>query len=117
VTTAGKIDVTVTNLAGTSATSAKDRFTYAPAVLSIAPAAGPPAGGTHVTITGAGFALGSSATTIKFGRVKSKSVDCTSSTTCVATAPAQAAGKVDVIATVAKAKSAVNPAADSYTYG
>jgi alpha-tubulin suppressor-like RCC1 family protein len=116
VSTAGKIDISVTNVAGTSVTTTKDRFTYAPAVLSIAPAGGPPAGGTSVTVTGAGFALGS-ATAIKFGRVKSKAVNCTSSTTCVATAPAQAVGKVDVIATVAKAKSAVNQAADSYTYG
>jgi alpha-tubulin suppressor-like RCC1 family protein len=116
VTTAGKVDISVTNVAGASATTAKDRFTYAPAVLHLAPASGPPAGGTSVTVTGAGFALGN-ATTIKFGRAKSKAVNCTSSTTCVATAPAQAAGKVDVIATVAKAKSAVNPTADSYTYG
>ena len=57
-----------------------------------------------------------SATVIKFGRTKSKSVDCMSSTACVAVAPAQAAGKVDVVATVAKAKSAVT-AADGYTYG
>ncbi len=116
VTTAGRVDVSVTNVAGTSPTSTKDRFTYSPAILVLSPSAGPSAGGTHVTVTGAGFALGS-ATVIKFGRAKSKSVDCTSSTTCVATAPAQAAGKVDVIATVAKAKSAVSPTADSYTYG
>jgi hypothetical protein len=70
-----------------------------------------------VTVTGAGFALGASATTFKFGQKKAKSVDCTSSTTCLVVAPAQTAATVEVIATVAAAKSVVDAAADSYTYG
>ena len=70
-----------------------------------------------MTVLGAGFALGSSATSFKFGRVKAKSVECTSSTACLVKAPAQAAATVEVIATVAKAKSAANAAADSYVYG
>ena len=114
---AGRADVSVTNTAGASAVSTQDRFTYAPVIESLTPNTGPPAGGTSVTVVGAGFALGSKATTFKFGRVKAKSVECTSSTTCLVKAPAQAAGTVEVIATVAKAKSAANAAADSYVYG
>jgi alpha-tubulin suppressor-like RCC1 family protein len=114
---AGHAEVSVTNTAGTSALSTKDRFTYVPVIESLTPDTGPPAGGTSVTVVGAGFPLGSSATTFKFGRVKSKSVECTSSTTCLVKAPAQAAGTVDVIATVAKAQSTTNAATDSYTYG
>jgi hypothetical protein len=60
---AGLVDVTITTLAGTSATSAADRFTYlaplvAPTVTNVNPAEGPEAGGTPVTITGTGFVTG-----------------------------------------------------------
>jgi hypothetical protein len=53
----GTVTVTVTTPGGTSAATAKDRFTYipAPTVTGISPAHGPPAGGTTVTITGHGF--------------------------------------------------------------
>lgn len=114
---AGQVGVSITSPIGTSAASSKARFTYTPVVESLSPDAGPTSGGTSVTVTGAGFALGASATTFKFGKKKAKSVDCTSSTTCLVGAPAQTAATVDVIATVAKAKSVVDAAADSYTYG
>ena len=67
-------------------------------------------------MTGSGFALGSTATAFKFGSVKAKSVSCSSSTTCVVSAPAQGAGTVDVKATDNKAVSAVNAPADRFTY-
>src|SRR5205085_10377511 len=50
--------ITVTNCAGTSATSSADQFTYTfvnPTVTSLSPNTGPAAGGTPVTITGTGF--------------------------------------------------------------
>ena len=50
----GTVDVTVTTVGGTSATSPADQFTYvaAPTVTSISPTSGPTGGGTSVTITG-----------------------------------------------------------------
>jgi alpha-tubulin suppressor-like RCC1 family protein len=114
---AGQVGVSITNPIGTSAASSKARFTYTPVIESLSPSTGPPSGGTSVTVTGAGFALGASSTTFKFGKKKAKSVDCTSSTACLVAAPAQAPGAVEVIATVAKAKSVVDPEADRYTYG
>jgi alpha-tubulin suppressor-like RCC1 family protein len=111
----GTVDVRVTNSAGTSAVSTKDRFKYLPAVESVSPSSGSTLGGTSVTVTGSGFALGS-ATTFKFGTVRSKSVSCTSSTTCLVTAPAHAAETVDIIAIVNSAKSLINAPADQFSY-
>jgi hypothetical protein len=42
--------VTVTTPKGTSATSAADRFKYAPFVSQVSPREGPAAGGTTVTV-------------------------------------------------------------------
>jgi alpha-tubulin suppressor-like RCC1 family protein len=114
--TGGTVDVSVTNTAGTSAASSKDHFKYIPAVEELTPNSGSTLGGASVTVTGNGFALGSTATAFKFGKVKAKSVNCTSSTTCVVTAPAQPAGTVDVIATVNKASSPINAPGDGFTY-
>jgi alpha-tubulin suppressor-like RCC1 family protein len=111
----GTVDVRVTNIAGTSVISTKDRFKYLPTVESVGPNSGSTLGGTGVTVTGSGFALGSTATTFMFGKVKAKSVNCTSSTTCTMTTPAQVAGTVDVKATVNKAISPINPG-DHFTY-
>jgi hypothetical protein len=62
-------------------------------------------GGTSVTISGSGFALGAG-TEFKFGRVLASGVSCSSSSSCTATAPAAAkAGAVEVIAAVGKAES------------
>jgi len=113
----GSVDVRVTNTAGTSAASSKDHFKYLPLVEGVSPAAGTTLGGTSVTITGTGFALGSSATSFKFGTVRAKLVSCTTSTTCVVTAPAHAAGTVDVIAIANKAAGVINAPADQFTYG
>jgi alpha-tubulin suppressor-like RCC1 family protein len=113
---AGTVDVQVTNSAGLSATSSKDRFKYLPLVESVSPASGSTLGGASVTVTGRGFAPGGTATSFKFGTVKAKSVSCTSSTTCVVTAPAHAAGTVDVIPTVDKVKASANAPADQFSY-
>ena len=65
-TTAGPVDVTVTDPQGTSGTSAADVFTYvaAPTVASVAPTTGSSNGGTVVTITGTNLA---NATEVSFG--------------------------------------------------
>jgi alpha-tubulin suppressor-like RCC1 family protein len=113
----GTVDVTVSNVAGTSAATSKDHFRYQPTVEAISPNAGSIGGGQSVTVSGRGFAVGSTATTFKFGKTKSKSVSCVSDTTCTVLAPAHEAGSVDVTATVNKAAGLANSPADLFTYG
>jgi alpha-tubulin suppressor-like RCC1 family protein len=111
---AGIVDVRVTNTSGPSAITTKDRFKYTPTVESVTPNGGPIAGGTPVTVTGTGFALGS-ATSFKFGKSKATAVSCESTTVCTMKAPAHAAGTVDVTAVVAGATSPLGEA-DHFTY-
>jgi len=65
----------------------------APVVTGVSPDNGPPAGGTPVTITGSGFAVGPSATRITFGDTEDEiageavGVNCATTTECTATAP------------------------------
>ena len=59
----GTVHVTVTGPGGTTTTSPADEFTYME-VTGVSPAAGPVAGGTHVTITGTGF---TGANEVQFG--------------------------------------------------
>jgi hypothetical protein len=115
--TSGTVDVTVTNPAGTSPVVAADHFKYGvPIVTAVAPKAGSKAGGTPVSITGSGFAVGTS-TVFRFGKVAATSVNCASSTSCTAVSPAATkAGTVDVIATVPGAKGKKNAPADHFTY-
>jgi hypothetical protein len=112
-TVVGTVDVTVSTRFGTSATSTKDLVKLLPAVTGVSPASGARAGGTAVTVTGAGFAPG--ATAFKFGTTLARSVECASSTTCTMTAPAHSPGLVDVKATVSKLTSA-KVQADEFTY-
>jgi len=114
--TAGTVDVRVTTAVGTSAISKRDHFGYTPTVESVTPSGGPVAGATTVTIVGVGFATGS-ATSFEFGTKKATQVNCSSSTTCTARAPAHPAGSVDVIAAVGKLKSPRNAPGDLFTYG
>jgi large repetitive protein len=113
------VDITVTSPGGTSPTSSADLFTYyvqppfAPVVTSVSPAQGPPAGGTTVTITGAGF---TNAMTVRFGTVGA-SFALNGDTQITATSPAASApGAVDVTVTTAGGTS-VTSAADKFTYG
>ena len=112
----GKVDVTLTTPGGTSAISTKDRFSFLPTVTGLSPTSGTSAGGTAVTVTGAGFALGKVATVLKFGTKKGTAVNCTSSTTCTVVSPAHEVGNVDVKATVNKVSSGKNAPADQFTY-
>jgi len=83
----------------------------APTVSSIAPTSGSLAGGTAVTITGTGFLTGA---TVKFGGTPATNVSVVSATSITATAPAHAAGKVDVVVTNSDSQSAT--LAQSFTY-
>lgn len=84
-----------------------------PTVSGLAPAKGPLAGGTVVTITGTNLAA---ATGVTFGGRDATSVTKVSATELRATAPAgAAAGKVDVAVITGDGTSA-NTAADDFTY-
>jgi IPT/TIG domain len=113
---AGAVTVTVTNTDAQSGSCA-GCFTYtaAPSVSSIAPTAGPLAGGTVVAITGTGFSTTPGATTVAFGASAATGVACATTTSCSATSPAHAAGTVDVRVTVGAQTSATS-AADQFTY-
>jgi hypothetical protein len=113
--TAGTVDVTVETAGGNSATSSADHYTFVPAITGLSVTSGSTAGGTSVTVSGAGFALGSSATSFKFGKAKATAVECSSSTTCSVVSPGHAAGAVDVKVTVNKDTSRKSTA-DRYTY-
>jgi hypothetical protein len=112
--TPGTVDVTVVNPAGTSALSSADRFKYTPSVTAVAPSSGTTAGGTSVTVTGSGFALGS-ATVFKFGSPKATAVSCASSTTCTMLSPKHAAATVQVKATV-NGIASPKSSGDQFTY-
>jgi hypothetical protein len=113
---AGIVDVTVTTPSGQSAVVTSDHFKYVPTVSAVSPAAGPVAGGTSVTVTGTGFAVGTGTTIIKFGGAKSLSVTCSTSTTCTAVSPKHVAATVDVHATVNGATSLNSRPGDQFTY-
>jgi hypothetical protein len=114
---AATVDVTVTNPAGTSATSSSDHYTYnsgsAPTVTAVSPSSGPVAGGNLVTVTGTNF-LG--AYQVQFGTNVASSFTVLSSTTIVVTAPAGGGtGSVDIRVTTYDGTSSVG-AGDVYTY-
>jgi hypothetical protein len=110
---AGVADVLVTTAGGTSANTAADDFTFvaAPSITSVSPTSGPAAGGNTVTISGSNLG---SATAVKFGATTATIVTNTAST-ITATAPAHAAGLVDVQVTTAGGSNS-NTAADDYTF-
>ncbi len=88
----GQVAATVTNsdlLTGTLASA----FTYAapgtPTVTTVAPAAGPLAGGTAITITGTNFASGA---TVTIGSVAATGVVVVSATSITAVTPARESG-------------------------
>jgi IPT/TIG domain len=117
--TTGTADVTVITPNGTSALGSKDQFKYeAPVITAVAPNTGSKVGGTRVTVTGGGFAVGTTGTTFDFGGTPAGSVACASSTSCTMVAPAvKKAGAVDVKATVEGKASKKNAPADQFTYG
>jgi hypothetical protein len=110
---AGLVEVTVTTAAGTSPTSPADEFAYQgmPSISSLSPAAGPPAGGTSVTISGTGF-IGTSA--VDFGSAPAGYI-VNSAHQIVARSPGGAAGDVEVTITTPSGTSA-STADDLFTY-
>jgi len=83
----------------------------APAISSVSPSSGPAAGGTAVTISGTGFAVGA---TVTFGGTAATNVQVVGSTTITATAPAHASGPVNVVVTNPGGQSAKSTNGYSY---
>jgi hypothetical protein len=84
----------------------------APTVTSLAPASGPAAGGTFVTITGSGF---TGVTAVMFGSTPADSFNLITPTTILASSPEGTAGTVDITVTSPGGTSSTS-AADQYTY-
>jgi hypothetical protein len=108
----GAFDLLVTNLLGTSAAVAADKFTYVvpPSVTAISPTYGTTAGGTTLTVTGTGFTA-ASVFIAGIGVTPSGVTD----TSLTVVSPAHAIGVVDVlVANLLGASAAV--AADKFTY-
>ena len=111
----GVVDLIVTAPGGSSATSAADQFSYQgsspPTVTSVSPSAGPLAGGTSVTVTGANF---TGATAVKFGGSTAMTFKVNSSSSITATSPA-GSGTVDVTVATPGGTSSTS-AADQFSY-
>ena len=83
-----------------------------PTVTHVSPGSGLAGGGTAVTITGTGFAIGSSV--VLFGPGAAMSVSCTSTTSCTAASP-PGLGVADVTVTTSGGTSTTS-ASDRFTY-
>lgn len=117
-TPCSSVPVTVTTCVGTSDLPSAPLFTYdvgvpAPTVSSLAPAVGPPSGGTVVTITGSNFYAPA---TVTFDGIPATSVAVNNSTQITATAPEGVACKpVQVTVTTCGGTSAPS-AGSTFTY-
>jgi hypothetical protein len=94
----GTVDVRVSVGSTISPVTPKDHFQFKDAITGLSPTSGPEAGGSEVTITGAGFTPGSEGLRVLFGGVAATSVDCLSTSECVAITPVHRRGKVKVTA-------------------
>jgi hypothetical protein len=109
----GIVDVTVTTVGGTSATSSADWFSYGPPIVTgIAPHVGPLSGGTLVSIAGLGNFTAPA--TVSFGGVPATNVSVTNGGDILATSP-PGTGTVDVTVTTAGGTSNTL-SADQFTY-
>ena len=109
------VDISVTTPAGTNPNTTADDFTYGlPTVTLLSPAAGPPAGGNTVIITGTNF---TGVTKVMFGNKPANSYAVNSKTQITAVAPYGTTGEtVDVIVTTG-AGSSPSVLASKYSYG
>lgn len=116
--TSGDVEVSVTTASGTSASSTHALFKYeAPTIASVSPASGTAAGGTSLTVTGSGFAIGAGATVFELGKAPATAVECSSTSSCTLVTPAaKKPGPVDAIAAIGKSKSKKSPPSDQFTY-
>ena len=96
--TAGRFEITVTTPGGTSPPEGcahglcaiYDHFKYLdPSISEVSPNHGPVAGGTLVSITGAGFPVGLAESTFEFGSSATGPAECISIESCTVPTPAQ----------------------------
>lgn len=123
-TRAGAVDITVTTLTGTSSVTAVGRFAYTtpglPVVTGVSPAAGTPAGGDTVTISGSGFGTVPGDVSVSFDAAAATVTAVTDSQLTVTTpltliSGISGTGVVDVTVTTPAGGSAAT-AADWFTY-
>jgi len=112
----GTVAVRVVGAYGSSTAASAAKYTYlarpAPQVTAVSPATGGVAGGTRVTIRGAHL---SGVLAITFGKTRGTSLTTVSPTEVVVTAPAHAAGILDVtVLTPSGASTAGGPATFTY---
>jgi hypothetical protein len=81
-------------------------------ITAAVPASGPDAGGTGVTVVGAGFTSGA---TVAFGGINSGAANVVNSTTITTTTPPHAADTVDVTVTNADQTTATLPSGFTFT--
>ena len=113
--TAGRVEVTVTTVYGTSPAQwfararpcvIDDYYKFIePTITELSPDSGPEAGGTSVTVTGTGFGIGVGATTFTFDSVPASEVECIALTTCTLVTPPHKAASVTVKAAIGTYKS------------
>jgi hypothetical protein len=92
----GAVDVEVSTPGGSATEVAAFTYVAAPTVLSLAPADGPTAGGTAVTLTGTGL---TGTTDVTFDGVPATDVVVVDDSTVTVTTPPHAPGPVDVSVT------------------
>lgn len=92
---AGVLPVVLTSPNGT-ATASWIRYSTAPTISNLAPATGPAAGGTAVTITGTNL---TGTTSVTFGGVVATALVVVNPTTVTCTTPARPAGSQPVVLT------------------
>lgn len=94
----GLVGVSVTTPYGTSSQSSSTTFAFdpVPAITSVSPPIGPPAGGTVVTLTGTGLTR---ATAVHFGTATGRNLVRVSDTSVRVTTPPHAPEQVDVVVT------------------
>ena len=116
--TAGTASITVLTAYGTGILPTSIFYYTEAAITSVSPNAGPTAGGTSVTITGAGF---TGTTEVSFGGIHAMSFTIVSDTEISAVTPANESGAASVSVTTAyssatKSSAFVYKAAPSITY-
>lgn len=109
----GSVDVEVSSAQDSSAIVSADRFSYGPTVTGITPSAGPPSGGTSVTIVGSNF---TGATSVSFGTATVPSSSFAMATDTGITLPSPGGtGVVDVVVTTPGGTSPTS-GADKFSY-
>lgn len=107
---AGAVAIAVATPQGSAAWSGSYRYLDAPAVTGLAPAQGPAAGGTQVTLTGSGF---TDASAVTFGGEPGTGLAVAHDGSLSVAAPAHAPGAVEVRVTTPGGSAS---AAQAYTY-